>query len=167
MSKIKKDNDIRTVIIAGTGFEKENFHRFLSEKYPELAGISVVESIGSHGKAGINEVMKRPILKRVGEELGAIQDSVMLDELLAHVGKDTGLGIYGIADVENAAGLGAIEKLLICDDFLQNERDRIEIIIKTVKSAKGRFHIINHESDAGKQLNSLGGIAAILRFKIR
>lgn len=167
ISKTTEGEGVQTIIIAGAGFEKENFYGFLSERYPELKKIAVVENICSYGRVGINEVMKRPILREVTDKLGAVQDARMVNELLEHVGRDTGLGIYGLEDIENAANMGAIEKLIICDDFLQKDRNRVEIIIKNVKSATGKFHIVNHESDAGKQLNSLGGIAAILRFRIR
>ncbi len=166
MSNIAEKEGIQAIIIAGAGFEKENFYGFISEKYPKLRELSVVENIGSQGRTGINEVMKRPVIRKLAEELGSVKDVRMVNELLEHIGRGTGLGIYGIGDIENAANIGAIEKLLVCDDFLQKERERIEIIIKNVKSTKGRFHIVNHDSDAGRQLNSLGGIAGILRFRI-
>ncbi len=165
MSNIAEKEGIQAIIIAGAGFEKENFYEFISGKYPKLGEISFVENIGSHGRTGINEVMKRPVIRKLAEELGSVKDVRMINELLEHIGKDTGLGIYGIKEIENAANIGAIEKLLVCDDFLQKERERIEIIIKNVKSTRGRFHIVNHESEAGQQLNSLGGIAGILRYR--
>ncbi len=166
ISNIAGKEGVQAIIIAGAGFEKENFYNFLSGKYPGLKEISVVENIGSHGRTGISEVMKRPVIRKVAEELGSVQDVQMVQELLEHIGRDTGLGIYGLKDIENAAGMGAIEKLLLCDDFLQKERGKVEILIKNVKIARGKFHIVNHESEAGQQLNSLGGIAGILRYRV-
>ena len=39
-------------------------------------------------------------------------------------------------------------------------------MIKTVDSEKGDIPIINSKNDAGKKLDGLGGIAAILRYKL-
>ena len=46
------------------------------------------------------------------------------------------------------------------------EREKIERLMNSVKNSKGYVHILNHENEAGQQLESLGGIAATLRFRI-
>ena len=38
--------------------------------------------------------------------------------------------------------------------------------MQTVKTTKGDVHIVNHAGEAGTQLSALGGVGAILRFKI-
>ncbi|MBW3003287.1 mRNA surveillance protein Pelota, partial [Candidatus Woesearchaeota archaeon] len=43
---------------------------------------------------------------------------------------------------------------------------KLEILLKTVESVNGSVHIISTDHDAGKKLHGLGGIAAILRYKI-
>ncbi len=86
--------------------------------------------------------------------------------LLREIGKDTGLGVYGIADVESACLVGNLKNLLVCDDMFLRERSKIEGMIDAVKSFKGSFHLINHDTDAGKQLCALGGIGGILRYPL-
>ena len=44
--------------------------------------------------------------------------------------------------------------------------EELDGIIKIVDSSKGDIHIINSKNDAGKKLDGLGGIAAILRYKL-
>ncbi len=166
ISNILKKVKVSALILAGAGFEKENFHKFLNEKYPEIAEISVLENIGSHGRTGINEVMKRAKVEKIGEEINAAREIRIIHRLLKEIGNDSGLGVYGLDDVENAAGMGAVEILLVCDDLFLKNRERIERIMQNVKSTRGDIHIVNHEGEAGKQLSSLGGIAGILRFKI-
>ncbi|MEM4347852.1 MAG: mRNA surveillance protein Pelota, partial [Candidatus Altiarchaeota archaeon] len=75
-------------------------------------------------------------------------------------------GIYGFNDVEKASEFGAIEILLLTDDFFVKNKELSEKIIQNVRKTSGKFRFINHNSEPGQQLNSLGGIAAILRFKI-
>ncbi|MDP6600013.1 MAG: mRNA surveillance protein Pelota, partial [Candidatus Woesearchaeota archaeon] len=63
------------------------------------------------------------------------------------------------------------KKLLITDSFIQKRRnenkyEEIEETMRTVDSTKGDILIIRSEHEAGKKLDGLGGIAAILRFKL-
>jgi stalled ribosome rescue protein Dom34 len=46
-------------------------------------------------------------------------------------------------------------------------RETVNKIIEETKSSQGTAHLLNWESEAGKQLSSLGGIAGILRYKIK
>jgi protein pelota len=90
----------------------------------------------------------------------------MLSRVLEALGKENGLAAYGFSDVENAANSGAVDSLIVCDDLFIGNRNRVENIMQSVKNARGEVHILNHAGDAGKQLASLGGIAATLRYKI-
>jgi len=166
ISNILQKENISAIILAGAGFEKENFHKFLLRSYPVLAKKVVIEHIGSHGRAGISEVLRREKVKKVIEGINSALEVRMVDELLREIGRDSGLGVYSLRDVENAANTGAVRTLLICDDLFLRERKRIEEIISIVRSANGDIHLINHEGEAGQQLSSLGGIAGILRFRI-
>ena len=90
----------------------------------------------------------------------------MVHKILEEIGKDSGLVAYGPKDVETAVNTGAVDKLLVCNNVFLKDRNKIEGLMNTVKSTGGDIHIVNHESEAGKQLNSLGGMAAFLRFRI-
>ncbi len=162
---LAKEN-ISGIIIAGAGFEKENFYKYLSEKNPHIAKIATLENIGSHGEAGVNEVMKRSKAKRIDEEINAAKDVRMLSRVLEELGKESGLAVYGLTDAENASSSGAVETLIVCDDQFIKNRQRMEPLMQNVKNARGEVHILNHAGDAGKQLTSLGGIAGVLRYKI-
>ncbi len=163
---MEKKEKISSIIIAGAGFEPENFFRFMQERHPELRDRIVMEHIGSHGRNGVNEVMKRDAVKKISKDISSARDVRFLDRLLMEIGRDTGLAVYGLGEVEQAVNIGAVDTLLICDNVFLENRERMEPMIKAVGATSGRFHLFNHEEEAGKQLNSLGGIAAVLRFKI-
>ena len=74
-------------------------------------------------------------------------------------------------DTENAVNAGAIKSLLITDTLIQSSRDnddyeKIDNMMKITDSMKGTIKIISSEHEGGKKLNGLGGIAAILRYKL-
>jgi len=152
--------------VAGAGFEKEHFLHYLTEKQSTLAKKTRVENTGSNGRSAIAEVLKRDVVKKIGDEANAARDIRLLDKLLEHVGKDTGLGVYGLSEIKTTADYGAIETLVVSDSFFLEKRGELEKTMASVKDNSGVVHLINHESEAGEQLSSLGGIAAILRFKV-
>ena len=48
----------------------------------------------------------------------------------------------------------------------ENEFKKLEGIMKQVDSLKGEVFILNSKNEPGKKLDSLGGIAALLRYKL-
>ena len=81
------------------------------------------------------------------------------------------LASYGFEQVSKAVKAGAISALLFTDKFIQKRKEDgtfidVEEILKTIDSLQGKIHIISSEHEGGKKLDGLGGIAAILRFKI-
>ena len=93
-----------------------------------------------------------------------------IEELITHIAKDDGLGTYGDDEVASAVQYGAVEHLLITDKKLRegtdDRRRQIDSVIKNTEKTRGDFHIVSTEHPAGDQLHRLGGIAAILRFRI-
>ena len=62
----------------------------------------------------------------------------------------------------------AVETLLITDELLRTEResDSIDSFLKSVEHSQGRIVVFSTEFEPGRKLDSLGGIAALLRFKV-
>ena len=94
-----------------------------------------------------------------------------MEKLLLNISKNK-LSTYGLKEVENASNMGAIELLLVTDSLLHKLREKnsfqqLEKIMKNVESSKGTVHIISSDHDAGKKLEGLSGIAAILRYEIK
>ncbi len=154
------------VIVAGCGFWKNAFHDYLRERHPELADKSVVENIGSYGRNGVAEVLKRPVAKRFADDLAAARDATLVEELLARIGKDNGLAAYGEADVGEAAAYGAIETLLASTTYFMAHRDTLEALASQVRHQQGCIHLVNAKDEPGAQLDGVGGIAALLRFRV-
>ena len=108
-------------------------------------------------------------MKEVMKHLSAIEAKEILTEfhrLLAH---NPSKIAYGISNIEVAAKAGAIEILLVLDTFLRENpeiRMRIEKIMSDVDSKGGKVRIVSIETPAGQRLKMLGGLVAILRYKL-
>ncbi|HID43916.1 MAG TPA: mRNA surveillance protein pelota, partial [Archaeoglobaceae archaeon] len=162
-----KTLDFRYIVLAGPGFTKEDFQRFLKEKSPEIADKALSVDTSSIGTRGFIEVLKRGVLKRIAGEIRLAQEAEYMDMLLENISKGRE-SAYGIEDVKKAYEYGAIEILLVSDEFLRNERLKwdIDSFLRDVENSRGKVVIMSTEFEPGKRLHALGGIAAILRFNI-
>ena len=164
IDSILKFDSIETIILAGPGFYKNDFLKYLKDKHNELAKKSIVENTGAGGRAGIHEVLKKGIVEKTTSENRIAYEMANVDFLLTKIATEPGKVVYGKKETVDAAYAGAIEKLLIVDKIIA--RENLEKIMNLVENTKGEIMIISSEHDGGKQLESLGGIGAILRYNI-
>ncbi|MEK6983810.1 MAG: mRNA surveillance protein pelota [Nanoarchaeota archaeon] len=160
---------IKQVIIASPAFWKEDLMKELKDG--ELRKKIILATCSSATKNGIEEVIKRPEVKEALKQERAAKEINRVEELLAEIAKNN-LAVYGLKETENAAMIGAVKELLITDTFLQKSRNEnfysvIENLMKMIEKTRGEVEIISSEHDGGRKLDGLGGIAALLRFKVR
>ncbi len=158
---------VEVVILAGPGFTKEDFLEFLKTREPELAKKIALEDTSSIGVSGFQEVLRRGAVDRIMQESRIGREAKLIEELMKEISIN-GKAAYGMDEVRNAQGLGAIETLLIADELLRTEResDSIDDFLKSVERSQGRIVVFSTEFEPGKKLEHLGGIAALLRFRI-
>jgi len=159
------------IVIIGLGFTKNAFVKYLREKAPEVAEkVLDVKSVNSSGSAGISEALRSGILTKTLRHLRISEETKAVEEVLLRLGKGKGYVAYGFSDVEKACMLGAVETLLITDVRLREapneERVAMEDLMRMVEEKGGRIVVVSTEHEAGIKLQSLGGIAALLRFPI-
>ena len=159
------------VVLLGLGFIKNDFLKYLEDRMPELREkIIDIKSVNSTGQAGIYEALRSGILAKALKHVRVAEEAEDVEEVLKRLGKERATVTYGLAEVERANSLGAVEKLLLTDIRLREasdeERNILERLMRDTVSRRGRIIIISTEHEAGVKLNSLGGIAALLRFPI-
>ncbi len=170
--KILTDYDTKysfeNIIIASPGFWKE----YLMKKLPpQLSKKCVPATVSAVGPNGMNELLKRPEVKAVLDKQRAAGEMNMVEELLRRIGKEEPAA-YGLADTKDAVAAGAVSDLLVTDGLIMAKRQEekfheIEVLMRKVDQMDGSVHIISSEHDGGTRLDGLGGIAAILRYRIR
>jgi len=159
--------DFRYLVIAGPGFAKEDFAKSLKEKSPEIAEKFLIVDTSTIGTRGFIEVLKRGTLNRIVGEIRIAKEAEYMDKLLEGIATGSKVA-YGIEEVKKAFNYGAIDILLVADEFLRNEREEWDIdnFMKDIENSSGQVVIMSTEFEPGKRLHALGGIAALLRFDI-
>ncbi len=151
------------LVILGPGFTKESLARRIREKHPDLPSEVILLSTGQAGMAGVHEAMKKGLGGKAVENSRVARETRLVEQLFSEIGSN-GLFSYGMQSVRAAAEAGAVKLLLVIDEKVRT--DEADDLLKLVESSRGEFVIISSLHEAGRRLESLGGIAAILRYSI-
>jgi protein pelota len=165
-----EQHDIGLVVIAGPGFVKDHFRDVLvSAGIKDLPPV-VAESTNSIGIPGAKEVLFRGVIAKAITELKVETETRLVEALIEHISKGDGLGAYGNEEVTKAVQYGAVEDLLITDKKLREGSDSVrrqmDALVRDTEKTRGKFHIVSTDHPAGDQLDRIGGLGAVLRFRI-
>jgi protein pelota len=168
MSELLERKNPFKIIIASPGFFKEDLAAKIEN--PDLKKKTILATCSSVSKNAIQELIKRDELKQVLQSLRAGQEIQEIETLFEEISKE-GAATYGLESVRGAANAGAIKLLLITDKKIidareNNQHGEIENIMKLADANQSTVRIIHSNHEGGQKLDGIGGIAAILRYKI-
>jgi protein pelota len=172
LSDVLSRLDVEAIILAGPGFTKQDALDHITDEAPEAADRIRTVDTASVGDRGVHEVLKRGAVDEVQTETRIASEAELIDELMERIGEGTKVA-YGLDAVATAADYGAIETLLLLDERLRAERAGegdwdldVNDVIEAVEQQGGDVTVFSHEFDPGQQLANLGGIAALLRYRL-
>jgi protein pelota len=151
------------IVILGPGFAKEEFFEYAKDLEPEMFLHAVVSGTGSVGLSGIHEALKEGLAPKILKDTRVGYETTLVEKLLAEISKD-GNYAYGKEEVKSAVISGAVQVLLVTDRQVREKK--VDDLLKTAQDKRSEIAIINAKTDCGKKLESLGGVGAILRYKI-
>jgi len=104
--------------------------------------------------------------------MGQSQSEVLnsFEEILRRIGTD-GAVTYGMQEIEKAAEQSMISTVLVSQHAMHSAREKgtfekLEFLLEQIEQTSGVVHIVGEETTIIKKLDGLGGIAALLRYKI-
>ncbi len=151
------------LLVVGPGFTKDHFIKYGKEKEPQLFEKYLVHGTSYSGMNGIQEAIKTGVIEQIIKENRVVFETSLVEKLFEEIKKD-GLATYGEQEVKNALINGAVERLLIIDVLIRKEIG--EQLLELAKQNNSESTIINTMHEAGKKMEGIGGIGALLRFKI-
>lgn len=156
--------DVSSIVLASPSFWKENVLKHVSETVKKKIILSKVSRIDSEG---YNELLKQKEITEAIASENNKKESKVLTKLLKAIRNEE--AAYGFRECQKASKIGAVEKVLVGDDFMKeryqkDEYKGVEILLKEVEKMNGEIYFIKEETNQ-KKIESLGGIAAILRWK--
>ena len=149
------------LVLAGPGFLKEELMRRLAEADPPLAAKTRVYPASESGRVGVNEILKS------GRATEALRGNVAAEEaeVVERLVRSLATGVraaVGPVEVLEAVDAGAVETLLVSETLLADPA--VDPTLDRARAARVRVFIVRDDGEAGKRLDALGKIAAILRY---
>jgi protein pelota len=157
-----------SIIIASPAFYKDELAKLMKE--PPIKKKLVLATCSSVSENAFQEVLKRPETKHATQQMHIAEEEAAVDRLLMALAKSN-KATYGFDHVRKAADAGAVAELLITNEFITSKQRAgtfkdVNNLLKTVENLDGKLHIISTDHEAGKKIQGLGGIAAVLRYNL-
>jgi protein pelota len=161
------------MVLAGPGFTKDNYLKYLKEANKSLKipfDKIIIETASCGGPSAIGEIVSKNILGKIIEDEEASSEAAFIEEVMTRLGKNTGTVAYGTEQINKAVDYGAIETLLVVDRELRlrdnEKRKQLEGLLSAVQKQGGKVKILSEHHEAGKQLIKFGGKIALLRYPL-
>lgn len=172
LAEVLERTDVDAILLAGPGFTKQDALEYIEENTSDVAERITTVDTASVGDRGVHEVLKRGAVEEVQKETRIAEESALIDDLMEGIAEGAKVA-YGPESVAQAADFGAIEHLLVLDERLRIERAGdgewdidVDAVIETAEQKGGEITVFSSEFDPGRQLANLGGIAALLRYRL-
>ncbi|MCD6278583.1 MAG: mRNA surveillance protein pelota [Desulfurococcales archaeon] len=157
---------VRLVVIGSPAFLKDLIARKLSSQLPRNQSIRLyVDSVSSGGRAGINELIRRDVVKNLLREVSVVEAEEIFEEFMTLLSKKPERVAYGLESVKLAVEANAVSKLLVSEELLSGDnKETVEEVLSTAESRGALVRIVPTETPASVRLKALGGIIAVLRY---
>lgn len=124
--------------------------------------VIAVKDLGYTDEHGLELLVEQSEKDIADQEL--IKEKNILERFFETLGKHREKAVYGVEKTTLALERGAVDVLLISKKFPKEEKEKLEIMAKSIGS---EVFIISTENQDGEQfLNITKGVGAILRFQI-
>jgi protein pelota len=151
------------LVIAGPGFIKDDFMKFFRARDSEKAARAVVVETRRGGAGAIQDVIGLGTLEKLVGDLQLAREVNLMDEFLKRISKGEPVA-YGREEVTDASECGAVEQVLVSDTLIHDPGTIA--ILEEAERCNAHVVVFSTSFEPGKKLESLGGIAAILRYRI-
>lgn len=165
IEKLFKQTNYDILILASPGFWKSKVSELL--KNNELIKRKIIETnVSNISISGISEILQDQNIKNLLKNSEEIKDRTYVELLLTEIGKD-GLYSYGYHDVKERVEQSNIDTLLITTKYSRENKENQELmnLLRYAENLNSIVHFVDSSNQAGIKLDSLGGIAGILRYK--
>ncbi|MGE5379330.1 MAG: mRNA surveillance protein pelota, partial [Candidatus Saccharibacteria bacterium] len=151
------------LVVLGPGFAKEALVSMGKEKEPDIFAHASIYHTGQAGMAGIHELMKEGLGTEIVQGSRVAVETKVVEDVLTEIAKDGNVA-YGMAEVDRAVMMGAVETLVVLDSVVR--QNKIGPLMTQVENARGKVVVVSERFEAGKKLDAIGGIAALLRYRL-
>ena len=156
------------MILCGPGHARERLRQVILAQEPQRTIRLVSTSMA--GRPGANEIIREGLADELLSEHAISKEIQLLEEVWLRLSKN-GAVAYGENELSKAMNEGAIETLLVSADTLRNPEAMIDgtpvsTWIQGISDIGAELVQCSSDHDSGEQLNNMGGVIALLRYRL-
>lgn len=164
------EHGVGAAIVVGPEHVRKPAYKQLRKALSDLKLKLYTDGTSVGGAAGVREALRRGAVERVAKDAGVAEEERLMGELLSALAREDGRAAYALDSVERAVEAGAAEKVLVLNELVraydESLRRRVQAILKKAEERGAHVKIFSSTHETYHQLKGLGGIAAILRYKL-
>jgi len=156
-----ENQKLKGIIVGGPMPTKDEF---LDNEYlPTPLAQKVIGRIdqGDTSESGLHELVQRSQDLLAGQEI--IHEKKVLEKFFETLGENRELATLKEIDTRKALEYGAVDMLILSKDL---KKPLIKELTKLAENTSSNVEVVSTETEEGQQFNNMGGIGAILRFRI-
>ncbi len=166
LAEVVLASPLNTIIIAGPGFTRDTFVNYLKERNPKSSPKQFLSVPTSEvGVKGLREALAHDAIAKALGDSQLAKESEIMNEVLKHLGKDDGLATYGFSQVQRSVSAGAAHIAAVSTDYLSENREKASELLELCKQMGISSFVLDSQQEPGKQLDGLGGIVSLLRYR--
>jgi len=154
------DLEPELVVVGGPGFFYEDFIRFSKEKGSEKRFVGVRTAMA--GEKGIHEILADR-LESIAREHHLAEILRYVEEFRARLAKGEPVAVG--EEVYTYALSGAVDVLLMHEDFFLQNREKAGEVLDAVRRGGGKIFIVPKDFEPAYMIEKMGGVVAILRYR--
>ena len=156
------------ILVTGPSEVKREFVNHVASNKSEIhKNITIIDGIDLSGQEGIYIALKHPGVKEYMKNSELAAASLATENAINQISRDSKKIAYSVKDVKKVAEMGAIDKVMVSSKiFEQVEEDEVVNLLDKIEKFNGKIHLLDSSTETGKQIDSIGGIIALLRYSI-
>ncbi len=155
-------------VIVGPGPLKLRVAEAVRSIAPKLRVIVDDASMG--GVSGVREALRRTTVAEALREYSVLEAESILEEVMRRAVRDRDSVAYTAGEVLAAARLGAVSALVVDESLLYSIDDElrgaVDEALSIAEKTGAKIVIVPEGSPPSERLRALGGIAAVLRYRL-
>lgn len=168
LMQLRENKKLTHIIIGASKLFQKEIEKQLDEQIKKITTFTIINSVSING---INEILRNPELENILKNKNIASNTKLVDDFFVELSREDKVA-YGVEDVQMAADMGAIDKLILTESKIEESQEnetfeKLNELLKTVSKMKGFIRIISSKNEPGKKIDSIGGIAAFLKYKIK
>ena len=167
LAQLLEQQEADNLVVAGPGFAKDDFLKWLKERHPKLAVKTVTGSASTAEKSGVFELLKSGALDKLIAGKKLQEDFQAVEEFKKRLAKG-GAACYGLEETKQAVQARAVEVLLVLDELLRRASPlaaEANALLDGAKRGGAKVRVLDSESEAGLEFESFK-VGALLRYKL-